>query len=138
MVDLNDAVVQCLDDSRVDAFVVSPIEIAPGLLMPQFGARPAAGGSEEEALSLISVCFFEYIGYAQQFYENQPNSADQQIAAFEEARPDVLACLKEHGVELDDRASNDEVYQAVNQDIADNGQLPDFEPCYQGGYPSGS
>jgi hypothetical protein len=135
MAELNAAVIDCLNEGGVEAFLVAPIEIAPGLLMPQFGARPQEGSSDDQVTNIIGTCFFKNIAYAQQYYENQQSSVELQVRAFEDARPEILECLQAHGIRLDEDSSNDEIAQAVNRDIDENGQEPGFEPCYRGVLP---
>ncbi len=132
MVGLNDAVVQCLTDAGVDAFVLPSAESVPGVLLPQFGARGGPGQTDDEAHTLMNACYAKYMGYAQEFYFRQPSSLQAQSDDFHAVRASVIDCLALHSVIVDLEASDDEVYRAVQDDIDQHSQQPDFEPCYRG------
>lgn len=132
MVELNEATIQCLVDAGVDAFLLDPIETVPGVMMPQHGAYNGPGQTDEELLQLMHSCYFEYMAYAQMFYGRQPSSLEAQSADFAAARRGIVECLTGHGMVIGEHATDDEVYQAVFDDLERHSQQPGFEPCYRG------
>jgi hypothetical protein len=100
---INDTIA-CFESSGVDYRREPDREIAPGLKMPAYGiGEPIAVGDK---------CVAKYSGYAEAAYQTQPSAIEAKDAKFEAARPQVLACLREHGVAIDDVATRDEIERA--------------------------
>lgn len=95
----------CIEDSSAGGYVrLSDLERAPGVYEPNYALRPPVEAAD--------ACVREHSLYAEFAYQNQPIMAEAWDRAIEEARPQILACLREGGVQIDDDATTDELFQA--------------------------
>jgi len=101
---INDTIA-CFESSGVDYRRIADQEVAPGLMMP--------GYQIGEPIAVGDKCVAKHSGYAELAYQQQPSAIAAKEAKFEAARPKVLACLREHGVVIDEDATADEVKQAA-------------------------
>jgi hypothetical protein len=102
---INDTIA-CFESSGVDYRRIADQEVAPGIMMPGYGiGEPIAVGDK---------CVKKHSGYAELAYQRQPSVIAAKDAKFEAARPQVLACLREHAVAIDDDATRDEIDRAVS------------------------
>lgn len=99
-----DATYACLADAGI-GYVEEPRDPDRPYGPIVFSIRLAT--SADDALS--DACVFGHSFYLQSAYEQQPAAQEQHDAEFERARPVMIACLVEHGVEVDESVTTAEL-----------------------------
>lgn len=104
----------CFDEAGIVYLPLEPIEPMPGFPVPQYGFNAGQGLTEEEALTLGDQCADRESTWITVMYTQQPAYVEAQDAAFEETRAELVACLRDLGVDIDDDATRDEIeHEAV-------------------------
>lgn len=98
---------QCFESAGI-WYVRNPDwERVPGFFIPDFGIG--------EPIEVADACLWRYSQYALLAYQQQPDYIELRDAALEADREQVLECLREHGVLIDDDVTTDELRLAVQE-----------------------
>lgn len=106
----------CIEDVGGYFSVGSDQQIGPELVAPTYSVG-IPGLEETAALAVIQSCEQTHIDAVMGALWTQPSTVEARDAEFREALPDVLKCLREHGIVVDDDAPVAEV-DALSRDLA--------------------
>lgn len=68
---------------------------------------------------IVHTCMAEHSAWVELIYQGQPATIERQQAHWEQHREPVLACLREHGVEVDSDAPVDELRRTTTRAYTD-------------------
>lgn len=100
----------CLDVKGI-SYASEVYEIYPGYPVYDYSWSVPEGLTAEEARDLGDVCGDRESAFISSLYEQQAGFLEQRDALFESMRPDLLQCLHDHGVTVEDDATRDEMTQ---------------------------
>jgi len=115
----------CISDAGFEA-TVEVWEPWPGIVASTVVWRPSDGDqptSSEDAL--VTNCQARFYDFGTEAMMSQPVTLELLDSKIEEERPEVLACLRDRGVVIDDDISAPELRDAVFANMARTGE----EPC---------
>jgi hypothetical protein len=95
---------KCFDESGVDYRRLPDSEQVSGFKVPMY--------SYAEPVAIALACITKYNSFAWDAYQSQPKVGELRDVALKAEIPRVLACLRDHGVSIDDDATLDELRRA--------------------------
>jgi hypothetical protein len=98
----------CLDANGLE-YQSNIIETYPGYFNYDYYFRPISGDADEAARLTGNACQDHESTFIAMLYDNQPGIIEAIDEAFNEQRPELLQCLRDHGVNVDDDATRDEM-----------------------------
>lgn len=103
----------CLDNAGVPYGEVSTYVDGAGYSRITYGIYEAPGLTDEQTQRIAAECQFGESIYVDQLYIEQPGYVEAADRAFAAARPSILACLRDNGVDIDDDATRSELVSAT-------------------------
>ncbi|WP_448630893.1 hypothetical protein [Cellulomonas soli] len=126
--ELVQAAFACMADAGIGHEEWEPKEVVPGYLIPAYSFDGEAEGmSEDETLAVADACLAEHSFWAEGARADTRSYQDRWDAHVAERLPLIVACLEEHGVQVDPDATTDEVFQAAEQLVAETSHIDDGE-----------
>lgn len=98
----------CLDANGLE-YQSNITETYSGYYYYEFFFRPVSGEADEAARLAGNACADRESTWIALLYDNQPGVIEAIDQAYLEQRPELLLCLREHGVDVEDDATRDEV-----------------------------
>lgn len=116
----------CMTEAGIGHDEWEPREVVPGYLIPAYSFRGDADGmTEDETLAVADACLEEYSFWAEGARADTRAYQDLWDAHVQERLPMIVACLEEHGVQVDPEATVDEIFQAADQLLIDTSEIDD-------------
>lgn len=102
----------CLEAAGLES-AINVSEVYPGYYSSDFMFRSKDGVTDEGDQDVGTACQDREVTYIGLLYDNQPGWIAARDAAFEARRPELLACLRDHGVAIEDDATYDEMMNSA-------------------------
>ncbi len=114
---LVDETLACFSAAGIPYEISSPDVIATGIELRTYTFRGVPGLSDDQSLALADACIDGYSVFVESGFRSQPSTQELIDTQLLGAVPEAITCLREHGVDIDDDASIDEVRIASRQFI---------------------
>ena len=111
--DAYDRMFACFDASGVPYSGPRTYVDDTGFPMITYVTYDVAGMSEDEMSRVTRACVTRESEFIEQLYQSQPSYIEAADRAWDQALPQILACLRDNGVVIDDDATRSEVVYAV-------------------------
>lgn len=103
----------CMAGAGISSEWWEPSEPVPGYKAPAYSFSATADGmTEDQTLAIADGCLYEHSYWAEMGRRDPRAFREEFDEQLREELPRVLECLTEHGVEVDDDATLDEIRQA--------------------------
>ncbi len=114
----------CLDNSGIPYSGVATYVDDAGYERITYNYTTAPSLTDEQSQRIADECQVSESLYVSILYDLQPGYVEAADRAFEEARPSIVACLRDNGVPIDDEATRSELVNATITLISPAGSDP--------------
>lgn len=123
------AFVSCIEGLGYSYAPSAPDTKVPGFPVLQYQVTGPDSDSPEKQSELISSCDIKSLRFVNAYYQTQPAFVQAYQADVRSHLPDIISCLRDHGVAIDDDAGVSEALHGIvdNQDVD-----PEVSSCYAG------
>lgn len=135
LLEARDAYAQCLEATGF-SLIDMGVEVNGGVAYPMYATQVSSGDSPEDSTAadnLERACMDQHFMFVDMLYQTQPIAAEASDVAFARALPQIIPCMQEAGVAVDDDATVDEVQTLLMEQMRamseDAGALPAAFDC---------
>ncbi|MCR6713484.1 MAG: hypothetical protein NVV57_12725 [Demequina sp.] len=120
---------QCLRDAGFTVMDKDPREVVPGsgLRIPYYLSVQPDGMSDKTANEVMDDCSMRFDNWASAAFADQPTVVDAYNNQWD--TPEVRACLKEHGYQIDADMTGTELNNLSMEDWEAHASDPNYQTC---------